>query len=173
VHVLRCWEIENYLLHPEAIEHLLADETGRAPREGGEVVEELHEMACRLIAVVAGSLVLGSYGRRQLDIHFGLGESLDAIYRKVRDQVVSEVSEEAADRLDRFIERIAAFGDQGPPRGQAHWLRLLEGKRVVAWLRHYYRLARDRDVRWHLASLMRDRGKVEEVLDPFLKQLVA
>lgn len=62
IFVLRCWEIENYLLHPRVIEAFLADAQGRSVRDEIHVTEELFGILCDLIPVVAGSLVLTSYG---------------------------------------------------------------------------------------------------------------
>ncbi len=58
IFVLRCWEIENYLLHPMVIEAFLADEQGRSQRDESQVTEELFDILCDLIPVVAVDLAI-------------------------------------------------------------------------------------------------------------------
>lgn len=174
VHVWRCWEIENYLLHPLAVEHLLADEQGRAPRSIETVVHELHELADRMVVVLAGSLVLSFHGCKQLQQGFGLGEPADTLRGKVEDQIASHISSEAAEKIEHYAENILAFsgGESAPSLwGWLRLLRILEGKRFIFWLKHHYNLKRK--IRWQLATLMRDKGQVQEVLDPFVLELVA
>lgn len=63
--VLRCWEIENYLLHPVVIEEFLSDEQGRSGRELSVVLAELFDMLCCLIPITAADLILHCEGKRK------------------------------------------------------------------------------------------------------------
>lgn len=173
--VLRSWEIESCLLHPEVVEEFLADETGRSPRPLDQVLEDLFDILCRVIPIMAADLILNREGKPKHSEAFGLGQGLDAIYESARSKIEREVSEATAQELDVFIERISAFAQGMDDRSLGHWLaqiRLLDGKRLIRWLRHENRLG-DRDIRWHLARLTRDRGKIAEMLDKAILDLVA
>lgn len=176
IYVLRCWEIENYLLHPVVIESFLADEIGRSERPEADVNQELFDILCDLVPVVAGSLVLTSYGQRTLDKGFGLKQTLLGNHAQVTQQIESRLSPEAAESLENCIERIVAFGNAHHDRSTAHWLdliRVIDGKRLLVWLLHRYQLGNKREVRFHLARLTRDCGMLDAVLDDFFFQLVS
>lgn len=173
--VLQSWELENCLLHPEVVEEFLSDERGRAQRPLDRALEDLFDILCRVIPIVAGDLILNREGRPKYGDAFGLGQSVDVIYDSIRSRIEHEVSEAAARELDEFIEKIVAFSDGMDHRSIGHWLaqvRMLDGKRMIRWLRHEYKLG-DRDIRWHLARLTRDRGKISEMLDRAVLDLVA
>lgn len=175
IYVLRCWEIENYLLHPVVIESFLADEKGRSERPEADVNQELFEIFCDLVPVVAGSLVLTSYGQRALDKGFGLNQTLLCNHAEVAQQLESRLSPETAESLDNCIERIVAFGSAHHDRSTAHWLdliRAIDGKRLLVWLLHRYQLGNKREVRFHLARLTRDRGVLDTMLDDFFLEHV-
>ena len=175
VAVLQSWELENCLLHPEVIEEFLSDERGRTQRPLDRALEDLFDILCRVIPIVAGDLILNREGKSRYNDAFGLGQSVDVIYDSVRSRIEREVSEPAVRELDEFIERIVAFSDGMDHRSLGHWLaqvRMLDGKRMIRWLRHEYKLG-DRDIRWHLARLTRDRGKISEMLDQKVLDLVA
>ena len=173
--VLHYWEIENYLLHPEVIHEVLEDELGRSGTPLQVVLEDLFDLVCRVIVVVAGGLILNSYGRKGFDLGFGMGQPFDTLYAGVRGQIDKLVSPDAAETLDECIEKLVAFSEASNHRSLEHWLgliRILDGKRVLRWLSHHYGIG-GRDLRWHLARRTRDRGKIEDVLDPSLLSLIA
>ena len=175
IYVLRCWEIENYLLHPLIIESFLADEQGRSERPEADVSDELFNLLCDLIPVVAGSLVLTSYGLRKLDMGHGLNQTLLNNHAQIAQHIENRLSPEAAESLDACIERIVGFGSAHHDRSTAHWLDLIrgiDGKRLLVWLLHHYQIGNKREVRFHLARLTRDRGVLDLVLDDFFSELV-
>jgi len=144
----------------------LADEHGRSRRPLDRVLERLFDIVCRLIPIVAADLILNRDGRSRLPDGFGLGQSFEDIYRAVRSRVECELSPEAANELDIFIEKVVAFSGSVSHRSLDHWLgqiRIVDGKRLIRWLRHEHSLG-DRDIHWHLARLTHDRGKVAEEL---------
>jgi len=175
VKVLRCWEIENYLLHPEIIEEFLVDEHGRSRRPLNQVLEGVFDIVCRLIPIVAANLILNRDGRTKLPDGFGLGQLFEDIYQGVRSRIECDLSPEAADELDNFVEKIVAFSGSVSHRSLDHWLRqirIVDGKRLIRWLRHEHNLG-DRDVRWHLARLTRDRRRIADELEQMIVDLVA
>lgn len=173
--VLHCWEIENYLLHPEVIHEFLEDELGRSGTPLQTVLDDLFDLVCRVIVVVAGGLILNSYGRKSFDPGFGMGQPFESLHVGVRGQIERLLSPDAAETLDECIEKLVAFSDALNHRSLDHWsglIRILDGKRVIRWLSHHYQLG-ERDLRWHLARRTRDRGKIEDMLDPVLLSLIA
>ncbi|MBK1722881.1 hypothetical protein [Thiocystis violacea] len=176
IYVLRCWEIENYLLHPLVVESFLADEQGRGKREEEDVNRELFDILCDLLPLVAGSLLLTSYGLRKLDMGHGLNQTFLVNHAQVAQQIETRLSPEAAESLDICIERIVSFGGAHHDRSTTHWLDLIrgiDGKRFLVWLIHHYQLGKARDIRFHLARLTRDCGVLNAVLDDFFFQLIS
>ncbi|NEX22625.1 DUF4435 domain-containing protein, partial [Thiorhodococcus mannitoliphagus] len=147
IYVLRCWEIENYLLHPVVIESFLANEKGRSERPEADVNRELFAILCDLLPLVAGSLLLTSYGLRKLDMGRGLNQTFLVNHAQVAQQIETRLSPEAAESLDICIERIVSFGGAHHDRSTTHWLDLIrgiDGKRFVVWLIHHYQLGKTR-----------------------------
>ena len=173
--VLRCWEIENYLLHPEVIEEFLSDEQGRSARALSVVVDELFGILCCLIPITAADVVLNCEGKRKCPLGFGLGLSYWAIHANVCQHIEREIERGVAEELDDMIGQIISFSAGKGHRSLEHWLaqaRIVDGKRLIFWLSNRYKL-RAGDIRWHLARLTRDRGKIPEMLDQAVLALVA
>lgn len=173
--VLGCWEIENYLLHPEVIEAHLADTRGRARRDTTEILEELFEMACRLLVVVAGNLLLNSYGYRSLNQGFATDKKTPGeVYDLVEFQIRKDLPDNLSDAFEDCIAKLAGFSGDNPDRSLDHWwrlLRILDGKLMIRWICHRYRLG-DAEVRFHWASRLKERNLLEDVLDPQLQRVL-
>lgn len=175
IYVLRRWEIENYLLHPWVIESFLADEQGRSPKSETEVNEELFSLVCGLVPIVAGSLLLMSHGRRGFDKTFGLNQALLGNYDAILRQVEHQLSPEAADSMEDWIEKIVSFGGAYHDRSTERWLGLIrgiDGKRLLLCLANHYRLGNKRELRFHLARLTRTLGLLDAVLDDFFAHII-
>ena len=173
--VLRCWEIENYLLHPEVIEEFLSDEQGRSGRDLSVVLAELFDMLCCLILISAADLILHCEGKRKCPSGFGLGQRYWDIHTTVCQRIEREIKRGAAEELDDVIGQIVSFAAGKGHRSLEHWLaqaRIVDGKRLITWLCDRYKLG-SRDIRWHLARLSRDRGKIPEIMDQAVLALVA
>jgi hypothetical protein len=173
--VLRCWEIENYLLHPEVIEEFLSDEHGRSERTTPVVLDELFGILCCLIPITAADVILNCEGKRKCPAGFGLGDSYWAIYRNLGQRIERAIGRRADEELDDVIAQIVGFSAGKSERSLEHWLaqaRIVDGKRFIFWLSNRYKLG-EHDVRWHLAKLTRDRGKIPEMLDQAVLDLVA
>jgi len=173
IHVLRYWEIENYLLHPEVLEMFLADAFRRSPRSIEKILSELFDLTCLLIMVIAADVVFNRHGQRSLDSGFWAGQTrldIDDGLHKRLSSVATEV-EAVFDEYDEYVAKIVAFGENTPHRSLTHWLallRILDGKRLVIWIQHHYRL--QHDPCGHLARL--SRSKLSNILDPEIFALV-
>lgn len=173
--VLRCWEIENYLLHPEVIEEFLSDEQGRSGRTLSVVLDELFGILCCLIPITAADVILNCEGKRKCPSGFGLGDSYWAIYTNLCQRIEREIGRGVSEELDDVIARIVGFSAGKDQRSLEHWLaqvRIIDGKLLILWLSNRYKLGA-RDIRWHLARLSRDRGKIPVMLDQTVLALVA
>lgn len=161
--VLRCWEMENYLLHPEIIEQHLADIHGRSPRSPGEVVEELFEILCCKLPIVAANLLLNSQGQKGLKSDFGLGVPCMELLETVQQQL-SKIGLD--DALENWLVRMNAFGSNEMPRSLEQWLamlRIVDGKLLLKWLRHHFRIQDECKYLW--ARSLGESGKVKTMLD--------
>jgi hypothetical protein len=77
--------------------------------------------------------------------------------------------------VNNLIEKVVAFSGSVSHRSLDHWfrqIRIVDGKRLIRWLRHEHNLG-DRDVRWHLARLTRDRRRIADELEQMIEDLVA
>lgn len=173
--VLRCWEIENYLLHPEVIEEFLSDEQGRSGRTLTVFLDELFAILCCLIPITAADVILNCEGKCKCPSGFGLGQRYWDVHSSVCRHIEREFGRGRTEELDDVIGQIVSFSAGKGQRSLEHWLaqaRIIDGKRLISWLKNRYQLG-DRDVRWHLARLSRDRGKIPEMLDRAVLALVA
>jgi hypothetical protein len=118
--VLRCWEMENYLLHPAVLEDHLADVQGRSPRHASILTKELFELVCDKLPILAANVILNSYGKKKLSALFGHGQ--DGI--KLLDTIEKRIEQEGIpfDVIDDCLVRFADFGEQYSPYSEAHWL---------------------------------------------------
>lgn len=172
--VLRCWEVENYFLHPEVIEEFVADEQGRKPRVNQAVVKDLFSLICPLTVVVAANLLLNSYGQKRLPPQFGCDQPLNTVLDATEKRLHRELSPEAAELLEECVEKLLKFLGSGKRYSVGDWLdllRILDGKKIIHWLENHHQIGH-RDIRWHLARKTKDRGKVTEMLDREIFELV-
>lgn len=168
--VLKRWEMENYLLHPEVIEQHVADIKSRSPRPVEQVVEELFDILCCKLPLVAANMLLNSYGRTALPHNFGHSGScsalLDNVARRLEKEGLGDVFEEC-------LERITSFGGGHAPRTLDHWFaltRMVDGKMALKWIRTHYHLQDECRFIW--ARSIRERGMLPDVIDPSLWNLV-
>lgn len=168
--VLRCWEMECYLLHPEVLEEYLADAEGRSPRPTSKLIEELFELVCCKLPILAANIMLNSYGEKELIRHFGKGldciKLLNTIEKKIEKYGI------ASDLLEDCLERIVNFGTGHSPYSEAHWLgllRILDGKLLMDWIVDRFNLKQE--CRFALARHTKALGKVDDMLERRISDL--
>ncbi len=162
--VLRCWEMENYLLHPDVLEHHLADVRGRSPRPSSRLTDELFEIVCCKLPILAANLILNSYGKKKLPPSFGHDQDCNKLIESIEKRLEQEGI--PGDVLEDCLGRIASFGERYSPRTEAHWLvllRILDGKLLVEWIKSHFMLKDE--CRFTLATRTKVLGKINAILE--------
>lgn len=168
--VLRCWEMECYLLHPEVLEMHLADAQGRSPRPTPKLIEELFELVCCKLPILAANIMLNSYGKKELSRSFGKNQDCIKLLNVIEQQI--EKDGIAPDLLEDCLERIVNFGTGHSPYSEAHWLgllRILDGKLLVEWIKDRFDLKDE--CRFALATRTKNLGKVDDMLEKRISDL--
>ncbi|HBA67556.1 MAG TPA: hypothetical protein DCZ48_15550 [Methylococcaceae bacterium] len=130
IFVLHYWELENYLLHPRALESLVADKKlSKTPALSASVIADLlirHEND--LITVSLLSTLSAQQGKEQAPIGFGLDKSGNELIGDVKKHLeISDAdSENELQKIKRFAE------DESDAVNRWHKLsRILDGKRIM------------------------------------------
>ncbi|MBK8816701.1 MAG: DUF4435 domain-containing protein [Methylococcaceae bacterium] len=130
IFVLHYWELENYLLHPQALELLLADKklTNSPSISASAIADLLVKFEADLIAVTLLSIVPAQSGIKQVADGFELQTSGDLLLTKVIEQL--EVSDEFAKNERQKIQQFA----ENETNSITRWnklSRMLDGKRIM------------------------------------------
>ncbi len=163
------WEIENYLLDPDELESILADEGKDFPRSKRPVelmIKELIGHCNTLIPVMALDILFHENGTSSLKIGFGSN-------CHNRNQVEQELSEKISDpdKFKDYKTRIEGFAEKHPSDSMEYLDRLnrmIDGKRIFHRIEHQNRL---KDRRFTLARRIKEKDKIEaevtEIINDF------
>lgn len=168
--VLRCWEMECYLLHPEVLEMYLADAQGRSPRPTSILIAELFELVCCKLPLLAANIMLNSCGKNKLPPLFGNNQDCIKLLNDIEQKIEKEGI--SSDLLEDCLERIVNFGTGHSPYSEAHWLgllRILDGKLLMDWISDRFKLKQE--CRFALARHTKALGKVEDMLEKRISDL--
>lgn len=170
IFVLHYWELENYLLHPRALESLVADKKlSKIPALSASVIADLlirHEND--LIAVSLLSTLSTQQGKEQAPIGFGLDKSGDELIGDVKKHLdISDAdSENELQKIKRFAE------DESDALNRWNKLsRILDGKRIM---KRIDRILSGNDMIGCKVSLASERGALagyianQGLIDPLL-----
>lgn len=179
IHLLRRWEIENYLLDPVEIEVLIQDHrtgsSSRSLRPEDKTVKELLSHLQILIPVMAANVVLHSHGESSLKIEYGW---------QVRDRVRMEADvkqtlgnndnlpNEYMENVTSFIDRTENFTGGHPENSKDRFeslCRIIDGKRVFDRIQRTYTL-RD-EYRFNLARRIRENNRIPEEIVNLIQSL--
>ncbi|MEW5980389.1 MAG: hypothetical protein AB1898_31770 [Acidobacteriota bacterium] len=127
VHVLRRWELENYLLQPEAVRQWLKDKLC-SPEEPNFGAAEMLRYEDDLITISCTSTLAVVKAKPAPNEQFGRDKS----GKELRDTILSHLSSTAAE-ITTHYSKIQAFAEE-QDHAETHWDRLsrmLDGKRVL------------------------------------------
>ncbi len=154
------WEIENYLLDPDELESILADEGKgfpRAKRPAKLVIEELVGHCNTLIPVMALNILFHENGTKSLDMGFGLTECLNS--NEMEQKLSGKIPD--SDKFKNYATRIEAFAENHPSDSREYLDRLnrmIDGKRIFKRIEHQNGL---KDRRFVLATRIKEKDKIE------------
>ena len=170
IHVLNRWELENYLLHPKAIHHVLENKKlGKSDCTPNDVTNTLLNAEDDLVAISVLD-VLSVYADPPCSSPsegFGLDKAGEALSKEVATQTGAKMEE-----LDDARRRISRFSE-GLPHGAERWDRLsrmLDGKRILKRLKKYWpnQLKDPCGERGSLADAIMGKNLIDEDLSTFL-----
>lgn len=129
IFVLHRWELENYLLHPQALASLMADKQLAATTSSADIAKRLCDHEKNMVAVTLLSTISAKTGTalaggtRLLQDKNG-DELMSEIQKKL--PVLPEIIDSEQDNIIRFAEN-----NQDPVERWHRLSRLLDGKRIM------------------------------------------
>ncbi len=175
VTVLRRWEIENYLLVPEAVNDYLSDSTDGRLRSVAATTEQMLDCAESLIPQIAANVLLHQMRKRKMPSDFG-HQADDAVQMKeevCRYLTSGEGSDCEESDLAGYILRIQRFAEDQPERDGKRWgrlSRLIDGKLFVRRFFHsVHRLGHEH--RFHLATRIREKRCIDPEIVGHIERL--
>lgn len=172
IFVLHYWELENYLLHPHALESLVADKRLiTSPTISASVIANLLiEHESDLVAVTLLSTIAAKTGAGQAGEEFGRDKSGSALISEINNRL--SISVEDADNECQKIKRFAEDEIDAITRWNK-LSRMLDGKRIMCRID---KLLAGNDIANCKVSLTSERGVLagyianQKLIDKFLIQ---
>ncbi len=179
IHVLRCWELENYLLKPEAFCEEISRRASRtpAPVVTAETFLEYAEDIVQLTALIA---FLVSAGKSSPSTGFGLNSS--NLANDINQYLTGLFPGEASVNAEEETSKVRAFQqDTDSPKEQWGTLvRMLDGKRTLMRLCHHlssslglHSIRPWEEMRGCLANIIASKGLVDSELTELIDDISA
>ncbi|MDQ6975675.1 MAG: hypothetical protein Q9M22_03820 [Mariprofundaceae bacterium] len=149
IHILLCWEIENYLLNPEVLEQVMADREGRSLRKLDTLFGCLFESAKSVQLISAASILAHKVGYK-LAKDFGMKQIGNDLGLALSKHLKKKGVDQADSQLQGVYASIEAFvqNNDGNKNKWQSMIRMLDGKRMLSHLNLS-------DQRYNLASRIR------------------
>jgi len=166
IKVLNRWELENYLIDPQAVEEYLANHIGRKARNTQDVIKELLEHCDVLILHTAGNAA--SHSARINGFTDGFTDSKDRI--RVDQEIQQRFKQRDACQQD-YLENIAkakAFDTPSAPDEQRleKLLRIVCGKALLSRIKRQHNISHE--IRFHLAAAIKRNNNVPSEISSYL-----
>ena len=159
--VLTRWEIENYLLLPDALEIVLSDKAFRSMRDMHAMLEDIFPKAEDVKALSAASIYCHE-NRASFPEGFGNHKNGAELLQLIRQHLENNFGTSAYQRLVEHIDRIESFSEGMTGMSKKRWdrlNRLLDGKRMLRRMQLFGSSFTDR--RGDLARHIRINGKID------------
>jgi len=185
IHVLRRWELENYLLKPEAFTEEVARRIARSPAPLVSV-DMFLEQAEDIIQVTALTTFFVANNKKSTEPAFGTNKLAEASNIPSGSDLIQEVEKhfkkkfpsEDLSRLTNEVEKLKAFDQSSVSSTDERWhklSRILDGKKSLARLCLYFSydlgiksMSHWEEMRGCLASVIASR----QIIDDELKELI-
>lgn len=175
VHVLLRWELENYLLAPQALAQVIKDARyGRPCPELQDIEEELREHWRCVVPIMAACAVLHQNGKNSLGIGYKAIDQAHAIEQDLRENLLPAQLGELSiwkDSLAEFEQRLRSF-EVYDTNGVMHtesFLRIADGKRLPERVKARHNLRYE--LRGYLSRAVKQLGLIADELETFLGTL--
>lgn len=177
IHVLRCWELENYLLKPEAFCEEISRRTSRTP---APVVTAETFLGCAedIVQLTALTAFLVSKGKSSPNTGFGLNSA--NLAGDISQYLTSQFPGEVSGDTENETGKIKAF-QRDTDSSEEQWrslVRMLDGKRTLMRLCHYLSgsLGLDsirpwEEMRGCLANVIASKGLIDSELTELIEEI--
>lgn len=128
IFVLHRWELENYLLHPQALASLVADKRLDATVSTSDIAKLLYDDEEHMVAATLLSTIPAKTGDGQVADGFMWDKSGDMLKQAIHDKLRVPLDVIEADRIK--IKRFAE-NEKDPVQRWHRLSRLLDGKRIM------------------------------------------
>jgi len=137
IHVLRRWELENYLLQPEAFTAVASVRISRPPIPVISV-ETFLDYAEDIVQVTALTTFLVSKGKKSPNPGFGIQSSGSDLTKEINNYLKNHLAEGNHD-MSNHVEKIRTFeqSDSNPEERWKSLSRILDGKKSLMRLCRY------------------------------------
>lgn len=171
IRVLKRWELENYLLVPDILEEVMADRDGRARKLPNEVNIFLNDLAGEIKVLSAASILYNENGRSFGTEHDKIPD-FEILKMKTEQSVREKLGDGEIEKFNVYVEKIESFSENNDNPSVARWERinrLLDGKRVLRRLNLAFRPQKGDDLRFTLASRLKNRvdQEIRDYIDEF------
>lgn len=175
--VLKCWEMENYLLDPEAMEIFLADYEKRSVRGKQVILEEMFKFIDTILELMSANLVLHNHDEKGFSPLFEIQSKTDLELRsKVKEfleQKLSGISREnSIQEQNDFRDRFCKIIQQITTRNEADWNSvryILDGKMFLK--RFFYSYSVKHDPGPFLATWIKNNNRISQELVDHIERL--
>lgn len=174
IHVLRRWEIENYLLDPRALAKLIYNKNieNRQPIDVQDIAQDLINNEDDFIAVTLLSTMTVPNGKSSREDGFGQHKAGDDLRRECIEKSLNCTDEE----FDAGCAQIKQFAqdDNDPISRWDKLSRLLDGKRVFAHIGSaltQLKKSNAMDERGQLADIIKNNGWVDDEFKVFFQRI--
>jgi hypothetical protein len=164
------WEIENYLLEPNALENIRSDyskSTTRSNRPVKEMIEQLIGHCNTLIPVTAVNIIRHERGESSLPMGFGM----DCHTKEEMERAAEKwIGNNSITDYEDYVKRVESFGKNNPPDSEQYLSRLnriIDGKRILFRIQHHYSL---KDCRFDLARRIKEKNKIEAEITELISE---
>lgn len=163
------WEIENYLLEPNAVSTLLSDYGNYAPHgiRTEDLAAKLLLHAKALIPIMSANICLHKQGWKSLEQKFCLNEPADKINHKCLKRLKKDSFEGG---FNSTKESLLEF-ESGDNRSERYWMlcRIVDGKRLLDRIKIEFGLKEDH--RFRLASLVREHDQLAAEIKDLIREV--
>ncbi|MCP4107263.1 MAG: DUF4435 domain-containing protein, partial [Desulfobacteraceae bacterium] len=178
IYPLRRWELENYLLDPDELEHFLADSSEMTPWEARPRLTMITELIAHceiLIPIMAANVLLHENKIGALDFGFSLQSTTrDKTEMDVREQLLKKINPNSSWLMlyNQNKIKIESFAEDHSSESEEYWdsiNRIIDGKRILKRIKHHYKIKEK--MIYRLARGIKREGRIDPEIQSFIEEL--
>ncbi|WP_434131656.1 hypothetical protein [Methylocaldum sp. GT1BB] len=174
VRVTLYWELENYLIEPDAIEtHLALHQQGRICRRRDEVIRDLLDHINALIPHAAVNAALHYQGSGDCGDGYTEAKPREDVETKIEYDHRTRLREDGWERYRDYINKVETFDypDSSLEKRLTGLLRRIHGKALLARIKKAANI-RD-DITYHLGAAIKRSGAIPSELTGYIDEFLS